>query len=42
VLSDKDFDDLRNGMRELEQRLRDLLRPFLQDDDEQGDGPMAV
>ncbi|GAV21013.1 hypothetical protein MMIC_P1992 [Mariprofundus micogutta] len=29
VLSDKDFDDMRKGMKELQQWLDDLLDPFL-------------
>jgi len=39
VLSDKDFDDVREGMQKLEDWLHDLLKPFLKDDDS---GPMAV
>ncbi len=39
VLSDKDFDDVREGMQKLEDWLHDLLKPFIKDDDS---GPMAV
>ncbi len=39
VLSDKDFDDVREGMQKLEDWLHDLLKPFMKDDDS---GPMAV
>jgi len=39
VLSDKDFDDVREGMQKLEDWLHDLLKPFIRDDDS---GPMAV
>ncbi len=33
VLSDKDFDDVREGMKKLEDWLHDLLKPFIRDDD---------
>jgi len=39
VLSEKDFDDVREGMRKLENWLYDLLKPFM--DDEKSD-PKAV
>jgi len=39
VLSDKDFDDVREGMQKLEDWLHDLLKPFIRDDDS---GPLAV
>jgi len=39
VLSDKDFDDVRDGMQKLQDWLHDLLKPFIKDDES---GPMAV
>ncbi len=39
VLSDKDFDDVRDGMQKLRDWLHDLLKPFIKDDES---GPMAV
>ncbi|MDQ6982303.1 MAG: EF-hand domain-containing protein [Mariprofundus sp.] len=32
VLSEKDFDDAREGMRKLEDWLYDLIKPFMEDD----------
>ncbi|MDQ6999367.1 MAG: hypothetical protein Q9M12_00570 [Mariprofundus sp.] len=40
VLSEKDFDDVRDGMRKLEDWLYDLLKPFM-DNDNKSD-PRAV
>ncbi len=40
VLSEKDFDDVRDGMRKLEDWLYDLLKPFMDNDDKSG--PRAV
>jgi len=34
VLSDKDFDDVRKGMEQLQQWLDDLLKPFLPEEEE--------
>jgi len=39
VLSDKDFDDVREGMQKLQDWLNDLLKPFIKEDKS---GPMAV
>jgi len=39
VLSDNDFDDVREGMQKLEDWLYDMFKPFIKDDDS---GPMAV
>jgi len=39
VLSDKDFDDVREGMQKMEDWLHDLIKPFIKDDES---GPMAV
>lgn len=41
VLSSKDFGDVQEGVKKLEDWLHDLLKPFMQDDESQ-DGPMAV
>jgi len=32
VLSSKDFDDMREGMKKMENWLHDLLKPFVQED----------
>jgi len=45
VLSEKDFDDVRDGMRKLEDWLYDLLKPFMDNDDKYNDDksdPRAV
>ncbi|ATX80909.1 EF hand [Mariprofundus ferrinatatus] len=36
VISDKDFDDVREGMEKLERWFEDLLKPFLPEQEETG------